>query len=661
MSGLEFSSSSSSTVELEKYDGYDRAVVTITQPQLLTSRKFHPTLDPMRLTCVISHVGLIILLASLALKRPERGSPGVIFFDRPSFQINNEIDSMAGQMLQSGFKYGYGWIVIGWTVLLTLTAQRLALRRQLNLHSSLTAKHDANGAWMSVGSAILTALNWRQLGFRASLNSIFVPLVYLSAIASFHSVATGMFGLVIKQFNTALSFSSFGIPDFTGLDAGNALTGGSTLLTLLSLNTLEFPGLTDSGLIYDIPNPNDISILPDGVLVTVGATNFNVTCGSISGSFKESSDGLEFAFPPSFGLEDPLILGLPGIISQQSLLIRPAPWGSLADDQSGPLALWPSSIVIFTTLPVSDSFGNHASEVPLGLNPPMTYRLFNSTLTETTSSISVLACNLTLDEVSNKATIDPLSNSLLNLTGQVNTTSAALSPFPVVSRSTLLDLSNATDALIDIWSLLPISAVSPMNEQLQNFCTGNGNSLSDCGTLYEPEQFVMESMNIFPDFLLPPNSASVSSIDLVDLENVLSRMTAIAIWSEGQGNGFKFENGLITGVGLSSDKSFVTHENTVLFQQPFLVFAINRLELFIAIAIAILLLALVTPSLFDNNSLKIDSIGILQMIWLANDHPEIQESITKLKDPSIDELRKEGLLIKRNFHRYRGDLPQQPC
>ncbi|KAJ4472931.1 hypothetical protein C8J55DRAFT_144411 [Lentinula edodes] len=172
----------------------------------------------------------------------------------------------------------------------------------------------------------------------------------------------------------------------------------------------------------------------------------------------------------------------------------------------------------------------------------------------------------------------------------------------------------------------------------------------------------MESLNIFPDLLLPPTSDASATIDLADLENALSRMTAIEIWAEGQGNNLKFANRISSSEGISTSKTFIQNSNTMKFPEQVLVFAINRIQLFGVFAIAIVLLLLVIPSLLDNNSLKIDSIGILQMIWLANDHPELQQSISALDDPSTEELRNEGMKVKRNFHRHNAEgLPQQPC
>ncbi|KAJ3740950.1 hypothetical protein DFH05DRAFT_1528772 [Lentinula detonsa] len=616
------------------------------QPQALTSRKLHPALDTMRW--------------------PDQGNPSIISIGSPVFNITDDLDANIGQTLQSGVKIGFGWIVTGWTILLTLTTQKLALRRQLNLYNSLTAKHDANEAWMGLGSSLMAVLKWRQLGFHEARNSIFIPLLYLAGIASLHSVGTSMFGLVPKSVTTPFSFSSQGLPDFT-VTARNALSGPSALLTMLSLSNLTFPGLASGGVgvIYDIPV--DVSLFPESIRqVNVMATHFNVSCGSLSGSVQNvNGDGPAFFFEPGLGLESTFLSGFdtfPNTISQHSLAIRPAPWGpAWVDYQVADVSSWPSSILIFTTVPVFDSSNRTVKPVPV--NPPMTYVPQTEAISSSTSQITALACNLTVDDLPYNVTIDPVSNALLSSIDQTNKTSANLSTFPTMLRTTPLDVVNSPgDALITFWGLLPIASVSPLVNQISNLCTAQNNSAEVCGTLYETEQFVMESLNIFPDLLLPANSNNVNSIDLADLENVLSRMTAIEIWAEGQGDDFKFANAISSSEGSSVSKTFVTHGNSVDYAEFVLVFAFNRTQLFGVIIIVAVLLLLATPSLLDNNSLKIDSIGILQMIWLANDHPELQQSITKLNDPSTDELRKEGMLIKRNFRSPDfGNLPQQPC
>ncbi|KAJ3971035.1 hypothetical protein EV361DRAFT_913146 [Lentinula raphanica] len=652
---------------LRKDDLYspEKVFAPVAQPSTLTSRKLHPIFDTMRWMCVASHISLIVLLVSFAVRSPDRDDSNTISFKSPVFNITDAADANIGQTLQSAVKIGFGWIVTGWTILLTLTTQRLALRRQLNLYNSLTAKHDANEAWMGLGSSLMAALKWRQLGFTEARNSLFIPLLYLAGIASLHSVGTGMFGLVPKAITRPFSFTSQGLPDFTAT-ARNALGGSGALLTMLSLDDLDFPGLApgDIGVTYDIPM--NVSQFPPSIReVNVTATYFNVTCGSLSGSVQNvNGNGPAFFFEPGFGLENTVLSGFdtfPNTLSQHSVAIRPAPWGpSFADFVDDDLASWPSSILIFTTVPVLDSFNTAIEPVPV--SPPMTYIPQNQTISSRTSQITALACNLTVDTLPNNVTIDPVSNSLFSTIDQASKASVELRAFPAMLRTTPMDVYDSPeDALVALWSILPIASVSPLSDQVSNLCTQD-NSVDTCGNLYEPEQFVMESLNIFPDLLIPSTSNNVESINLADLENLLSRMTAIEIWAEGQGSDLKFANQISTSEGVTTDKTFLTHDNQVGSTEFVLVFAFNRTQLLAVIGIVVTLLLLATPSLLDNNSLKIDSIGILQMIWLANDHPELQQSITKLNDPSTDDLRKAGMSVRRNFHTHNTEnLPQQTC
>ncbi|KIK67601.1 hypothetical protein GYMLUDRAFT_237830 [Collybiopsis luxurians FD-317 M1] len=637
----------------------------VSDPQTLSLRSLHPAFDITRWLCAVSHISLIILLASFAFRQPDKTDHRVILFSHPSYLISDDETDLIGQAFEVAVEIAYGWIVVGWTVILTFTTQKLARRRQLNLLVSLTSTHDANEAWMGMGSAFLSLLKCRQLGLRGSLNPIFLPLAYLGGVASLHSIAINMFDLVPASVNTTFLFTSTGIPNFSGNASSNILTGSSALLTMQSLDGLKFPGLASNGLgiIYDIPNPAEILNVPSDFNVWVNATRFDVSCGSLSGEVVSINNGPTFVFSPEIDIPTNLstiVVDLPLIISQRSLLMRPAPWGDEFPDPNDPRAFWPSSILVFSTVDIQDSSSNTVKLVPV--NPPMTYPKFNSTTFSTTSQVAALACNLTVEQYSNKALIDPRNNTLLRLDGEGNKTSAQLSSFPVTARPPLYSNVSlaAEDALISLWSLLPISSTSPMNDRLQGFCLENtSNNFTNCGTLFEAEQFVMESLDIFPDFLLPDNVTSSESIQLKDLENVLARMTAIEFWAEGQGKNMKFENTLDDAITGGAASSFVTNQNTVELEEPKLVFMIYRKNLFAALALAIFLLVLATPSLLDKNNLKIDSIGVLQMIWLASYHPEMHQSITKLDNPSIDELRKEGLRVRRVLGNHSSNQPPE--
>ncbi|KAJ3719431.1 hypothetical protein C8R42DRAFT_120323 [Lentinula raphanica] len=640
---------------------------------MLTPQNLLRTFDTMRWMCAASHIGLIVLLVSFAVRRPDRDDSSIITIGGSIFIFNDEdVAQQLQQVLQDRFKTRFNWIVAGWTAVLTLTTQRLALRRQLSLQNSLTAKHDANEAWMSLGSSLIAIFKLPQLGFTQARTSLITPLLYLAGIASLHSVGTGMFILVPKPTSRSFRFTLQGLPNFTAT-VRNAPGGSGALLTTLSLDNLDFPGLAPGGIgvTYDIPM--NVSSFPSTICeVNVTATYFNVNCGSLSGSVQDvSGDGPAFFFEPGFGLENPVLSGFdkfPNTLSQHSVAIRPAPWGpSFTHSVDDGLASWPSSILIFTTVPVVDS--SNTTIQPVTVSPPMTYIPQDQTVHSSTSQITALACNLTLDTLSN-VTIDSSSlylkrHSIKRITELANKTSAKLSAFPTTLRTTPIDVLNSPeDALVALWSQLPIASVSPMSEQVTRRCTRNINSLETCGILYESEHFVMESLNIFPDLLIPSTSNNVESIDLAELENLLSRMTAIEVWAEGQGSDLKFANQILTSEGVTTNKTVITHDNQVVYtNEVLLFFGFDRTQLFAVIGIAVALLLLAAPSILHNNDLRnLDSIGILQMIWFAHIHADRHESITKLKSPSMLDLRLAGLSIRENFADSKSEnLPEKAC
>jgi len=69
---------------------------------------------------------------------------------------------------------------------------------------------------------------------------------------------------------------------------------------------------------------------------------------------------------------------------------------------------------------------------------------------------------------------------------------------------------------------------------------------------------------------------------------------------------------------------------------------ISTHKLYGAFALSIFLLALAAPAILDNNNLQIDSIGILQMVWLLQEHKELQEKIGQVPEPTTDDLRVAG-------------------
>ncbi|GAW04444.1 hypothetical protein LENED_006233 [Lentinula edodes] len=134
--------SSLSDLTVHGEDDAEKGYMDPPQPRPHLRKKMNPLLDIMRWTCLFAHVSLIVLLIVLiALQQKMRSEP-----------IS---DSYAKFVVWEVFSEIDGYIITVWIIVLTLTTQRLAIRRQLNLTNSVTAKHDANEAWMGTGAAIL--------------------------------------------------------------------------------------------------------------------------------------------------------------------------------------------------------------------------------------------------------------------------------------------------------------------------------------------------------------------------------------------------------------------------------------------------------------------------------------------------------------------------
>ncbi|KAJ3897087.1 hypothetical protein F5879DRAFT_928097, partial [Lentinula edodes] len=120
--------SSLSDLTVHGEDNAEKGYMDPPQPRPHLRKKMNPLLDIMQWTCLFAHQKL----------RSEPISDSYAKF--VVWEVFSEID---------------GYIITVWIIVLTLTTQRLALRRQLNLTNSVTAKHDANEAWMGTGAAIV--------------------------------------------------------------------------------------------------------------------------------------------------------------------------------------------------------------------------------------------------------------------------------------------------------------------------------------------------------------------------------------------------------------------------------------------------------------------------------------------------------------------------
>ncbi|THV00304.1 hypothetical protein K435DRAFT_837392 [Dendrothele bispora CBS 962.96] len=283
-----------------------------------------------------------------------------------------------------------------------------------------------------------------------------------------------------------------------------------------------FTGLANNGLgaIYNIPvTAADVTTV-DARALNVSSTYFNVECGTIPGVVNSNSTSNTFRY--NF-LDTDLDTDLPDL-SRNMITVNSAPWG-MVDNAT---ALWPTN--------------------PWNGEP------------RTVSSVSALACNLTLEFVD--VTINPRTFGLeeFSALSAKNKTTSSMKRFPTTVRSSMDNL-NTSDALVQTaWG--------------------------------EDQKFVFRENQEFGDF-----SGNIA---------------------------VTYKQGWMTATTIHR------------------LLTLDLKQLYGAFALSIFLLALAAPAILDNNSLQIDSVGILQMVWLLQEHQELQDRIGSVENPTTEKLREAG-------------------
>lgn len=99
-----------------------------------------------------------------------------------------------------------------YSALLVLTTQTLSMRRDLQIHQTLTATHDNAAAWAGLGSA--TFYVWRQRGVSASLKGVLSALFYLGNIALLQVAMSSMFSLQTVTAPQSGLIATHGLPSY---------------------------------------------------------------------------------------------------------------------------------------------------------------------------------------------------------------------------------------------------------------------------------------------------------------------------------------------------------------------------------------------------------------------------------------------------------------
>ncbi|KAJ7580626.1 hypothetical protein C8J56DRAFT_1102888 [Mycena floridula] len=582
------------------------------------------------------HVFLVFLFMLLSFTPNKESSPGI-----RSLGLVHPISLKKSVYVSSAVTNVMSAFVNIYSMLLTTAASGLELRRMLHRRGTLTEKHDSNAAWSGLPNGILNMFQRNPYAIKASLFAV----AYLAGLAAFQTITPAVLSFQTINQTYPVVIQTQGIPDFAN-SLGNLLTGPSSLMTMDSLKPLNLPGLSNTtGTMYDVPVNDTSKLVVD--TFNVNATHFNVTCGTMSGTILSSGSNLSLALDVATNPTLPLT----SLISGQSVAIYSAPWSSSQSSPEHPEAFtgWPANILVVSTVPIRDSSGKTASAIPV--NPPVTYESsLNGQHTQVViSQLAVMACNLTLNYL--EANITSNTHALVSFNTTTEKSASTLSPFPV-EHGPVTDNLNPIDNLVFAWGFsISTPAEAPLSVRLADLCKAlspsNGNSGLCDKQILQADQFIMEALDLYPDIIFQRTS-SITSIFLHDLENALSRVTATLFWIDAFGDTQKFSDQLFLaklspGAKDLAAKKLVIHDALVMAQRAVSQLSINMLQVYFGLATSIFLLALAMPGILNKNDVKVDSAGILQVIWLLQEHPEIQQAITRVQDPSDAELRKAGM------------------
>ncbi|KAJ7595335.1 hypothetical protein C8J56DRAFT_922128 [Mycena floridula] len=561
-------------------------------------RNKHRLLEAARWTTFALHLIPVILLMLLAFSHNTEVASGIrILGIVPVVSLERSVH------LSSTLTTILSTFVTTYSAYMQSAAAGMALRRQLHRRGTLTEKHDSAAAWAGLPDA-LAGLCQKGPSFKATI----LTIAYLIGMTALQAVGPAVLSFQPVNVTVSMTLTTQGLPDFSQNTTANYVCPTS-LMTLAALSGLNFTGLANkTGMIYDLPVDDTSKFLADSF--TVNATYFNATCGTVSGKVIGDS-AIKGNLNMTFDLFPEAVIQIPSLLSRDSMSVHGIP----SSDSS-----MPGTIIILSTTQIQDSTGQPASTITV--NPTFSYDMIaNGSLSQVSiPAVTVLGCNLTLDSMD--ATITSHTHALLNVSSPTEKVSSKISSFPV---------EHPNDNLIaGVGAFLNLGFLSPMAEFLAGPCSQSSFNVQNniCRPLLETDQFIMESLDLYPDIIFS-DTPSPNVIALHDLENALSRMLAIGVWVEGWGSNQKFANKFPEDV-LGDIK-----------------IQINLRQVYIGLLSSLVLLAVIMPGILHKNDIKVESAGILQVIWLLRDHPEIQQVIGRLEDPSDEELRKAGRLEVR--------------
>ncbi|KAJ7113136.1 hypothetical protein C8R44DRAFT_797239 [Mycena epipterygia] len=509
--------------------------------------------------------------------------------------------------------------------LLLVITQKLATRRVLQKHLTLTATHDNSVAWAGIGSA-LTVL-WAHRAVSSSLMTIVLVTTYLGCIMALHVTTPALFAVQTFNQSQPLSVTTQGLPefnrsftstDFAGFSAEDTMGAYARhvlkfLPWIENMTATEKVGL-EPGTLYDILEVNS-----GAGNITMPATGFNISCGFITGvntNWSQTTQLWTVTLDDSIGVVQ-VPYTQPGIIG-----IVQSNFGYISNFSS-------NVVVLYSTIPVVDSAMETGPSVQLSPDMP-----------GAVSALQFFQCSQSL--VKQNATVDAHSRRLLDRGPAITKTSSKWSPY----AGPLAAFSNGT--MIEMWAswfnYMPSTGIP------RNFFINSTNDRAYF--LSVAEQYFIQKLNL----LVPNNPDGKSSrppnVSLHDVENSLSNIVSYMFWIMGHISGSG-----ATAIEIPADPQ-QAHE--IQYNVPFLlagsatvpeIIPAGRLDInIIAISVGLVVslclgaLAIVFSWGIGKADISVDGTGFLHAIWLFRHSPELNSRLHQVETPTDNNLRAAGMV-----------------
>ncbi|KAK0436002.1 hypothetical protein EV421DRAFT_1147129 [Armillaria borealis] len=204
-----------------------------------------------------------------------------------------------------------------------------------------------------------------------------------------------------------------------------------------------------------------------------------------------------------------------------------------------------------------------------------------------------------------------------------------------------------SDVFLDVWwEMFSQAAISrfPSTDDCPGFPWSNSQA---CNPLTVVEQFVMEDLGLH-SILLDSPVRPVPKITLHDLENSLASATAASYWAAlyAKAGGLKDDDPYnIENVNNYRVES-MTGNATISY--PFTATRLNInltpliLGLLASIGLLLLVFWLVGKPIEGDSG--IDTIGVLQIVWLMRTRPDLQRIVSDVDEPTVENLRESGMV-----------------